>query len=167
MTQGNDCVHLAWGRDKQVTARTTVGGECHVICTLTRTVFDDGSIYDKLDGRQTIVCYYFSLRLLKVLVISVHIQSVLRWFIPPWQSHDKQTICQASRPYLVFASHAYRDKDCVTKVVWVREQRREGFTRHLPNWENRESEPHFVYFDSRVADTFGLRFLTKLPVGRG
>lgn len=126
MTQGNDCVHLAWGRDKQVTARTTVGGECHVICTLTRTVFDDGSIYDKLDGRQTIVCYYFSLRLLKVLVISVHIQSVLRWFIPPWQSHDKQTICQASRPYLVFASHSYRDKDCVTKVVWLSERAAPG-----------------------------------------
>lgn len=113
-------------RYKQVTARTTVGGECHVICTLTRTVFDDGSIYDKLDGRQTIVCYYFSLRLLKVLVISVHIQSVLRWFIPPWQSHDKQTICQASRPYLVFASHAYRDKDCVTKVVWLSERAAPG-----------------------------------------
>ena len=46
MTQGNDCVHLAWGRDKQVTARTT---ECHVICTLATTVFDDGSIYDKLE----------------------------------------------------------------------------------------------------------------------
>lgn len=74
MTQGNDCVHLAWGRDKQVTART----ECHIICTLTRMVFDDGSIYDKLDGRKTIVCYYFSLRLLKVLVISVHNRSVLR-----------------------------------------------------------------------------------------
>lgn len=106
-------------RYKQVTARTTVGGECHVICTLTRTVFDDGSIYDKLDGRQTIVCYYFSLRLLKVLVISVHIQSVLRWFIPPWQSHDKQTICQASRPYLVFASHSWqrlRDEGCV--IEW-------------------------------------------------
>ena len=72
--------------------------------------------------RQTTLCYYFSLRLLKVLVISVHDQSVLRWFIPLWQSHDKQTICQASRPYLVFASHAYRDKDCVTMVVWLSER---------------------------------------------
>lgn len=149
-------------RYKQVTARTTVGGECHVICTLTRTVFDDGSIYDKLDGRQTIVCYYFSLRLLKVLVISVHIQSVLRWFIPPWQSHDKQTICQASRPYLVFASHSWqrlRDEGCV--IEW------ESSAGRASRVIYGESEPHFVYFDSRVADTFGLRFLTKLPVGRG
>ena len=106
MTQGNNCVHLEDEinrllREQVVNFERAV--KCHVICTLTRRVFDGGSIYNELDGRQTMSSLFKVIFLLDLLKINADSYR-----------HDSHMINKLPSTQALFGINLREHEDCVT-----------------------------------------------------